>query len=101
MFLVLFYLEGFVKLSFRSPRLKYPSVIYVIVLLLNMAALPPFPMFFAKFLVLYDYFDSICSSFNILVMFVLANVFMMTSYCQLFMKYITNNYSHSSNYLLF
>lgn len=101
MFFVLSYLGGLTKPSFSAARGKNFGIILTLALLLNMAALPPFPIFFAKFLVLYEYFNSVPASFYILVVLVLANVSMMASYCQLFIKYVTNNYSHSSNYLLF
>lgn len=100
-FLLLFYLGGLTKPSFSIARGKVLGVFFILVLLLNIASLPPFPIFFMKFFILYMYFSSTPASFYILVALVLANVSLMVSYCQLFIKYVTNSYSHTSNYLLF
>ncbi len=101
MFFVLYLLGGFTKLSFNQIRTKSFITIVILALLFNLAALPPFPMFFAKFLVLLEYFTSAPNSIYMVVMLVLANVFIMASYCQLLIKYVVNNYSHSSSHLLF
>ncbi len=101
MFFILYMLGGFIKLSFNQIRSKSLTTIVVLALLFNLAALPPFPMFFAKFLVLLEYFMSAPNSTYMVVILVLANVFIMASYCQLLIKYVVNNYSHSSSHLLF
>jgi len=101
MFFVLYILGGFTKISFNQIRTKSFTTIVILALLFNLAALPPFPMFFAKFLVLLEYFTSASNSTYMVVMLVLANVFIMASYCQLLIKYVVNNYSHSSSHLLF
>ena len=101
MFFILYMLGGFTKLSFNQIRSKSLTTIVVLALLFNLAALPPFPMFFAKFLVLLEYFTSAPNSTYMVVILVLANVFIMASYCQLLIKYVVNNYSHSSSHLLF
>jgi len=100
-FLILYLLGGFTKLSLNQMRTKTFITIFVLALLFNLAALPPFPMFFAKFLVFLEYFISDPSLIYVVVLLVLANVFIMASYCQLLIKYVVNNYSHSSNHLLF
>jgi formate hydrogenlyase subunit 3/multisubunit Na+/H+ antiporter MnhD subunit len=101
MFFTLYMLGGFAKLSFNQIRSKSLTTIVVLALLFNLAALPPFPMFFAKFLVLLEYFTSAPNSTYMIVILVFANVFIMASYCQLLIKYVVNNYSHSSSHLLF
>jgi len=101
MFFILYMLGGFTKLSFNQIRSKSLTTIVVLALLFNLAALPPFPMFFAKFLVLLEYFMSAPDSTYMIVILILANVFIMASYCQLLIKYVVNNYSHSSSHLLF
>jgi len=101
MFFVLYILGGFTKISFNQIRTKSFITMIILALLFNLAALPPFPMFFAKFLVLLEYFTSAPNSTYMVVMLVLANVFIMASYCQLLIKYVVNNYSHSSSHLLF
>jgi len=101
MFFVLYMLGGFTKLSFNQIRTKFFITIVILALLFNLAALPPFPIFFAKFLVLLEYFTSAPNSTYMIITLVLANVFMMASYCQLLIKYVINNYSHSSSHLLF
>lgn len=101
MFFILYMLGGFTKLSFNQIRSKSITTIVVLALLFNLAALPPFPMFFAKFLVLLEYFTSAPNSIYMVVILILANVFIMASYCQLLIKYVVNNYSHSSSHLLF
>ncbi len=101
MFFILYMLGGFTKLSFNQIRSKSLTTIVVLALLFNLAALPPFPMFFAKFIVLLEYFTSAPNSTYMVVILVLANVFIMASYCQLLIKYVVNNYSHSSSHLLF
>ena len=101
MFFILYMLGGFTKLSFNQIRSKSLTTIVVLALLFNLAALPPFPMFFVKFLVLLEYFTSAPNSIYMIVILVLANVFIMASYCQLLIKYVVNNYSHSSSHLLF
>ena len=100
-FAILFVLGNLIKPLVVSNRDKALSVGWVLVLLLNIAALPPIPMFFAKFQVLYDFLALNSTSVFILVALVLGNVFMIASYCQLFIKYVTHSYSHPSNYLLF
>jgi formate hydrogenlyase subunit 3/multisubunit Na+/H+ antiporter MnhD subunit len=70
-------------------------------LLLNLAALPPLPMFLAKFIVIYNFLVSSILSFPYLILIVVVNAVMIASYCQLFMKYITQVYSNSSFYSLY
>jgi len=65
-----------------------------------MAAIPPLPMFLAKFVVIFDFMQVSPISLSLLVLLVLANVTMIASYCQLFMKFVTQVYSNSSIHLL-
>ncbi len=77
MFLILYLLGGFTKLSLNQMRTKTFITIFVLALLFNLAALPPFPMFFAKFLVFLEYFILDPSLIYVVVLLVLANVFIM------------------------
>lgn len=94
-------LGGFTKPLLKPVRPRRVIVTTLALLLINLAAMPPFPMFFAKFGVLYNFF--IVSQFNLfsLVMLVLFNVLLIASYCQLLIKYIVNSHSSLSNYLIF
>lgn len=107
-FVLYFFTMLFVLLTFKglikplvSPNFtKYRITLLTIVLLLNMAAIPPLPIFLAKFVVIYDFMRARPLSFSFLVVLVLANVSMMARYCQLFMKFVTQVYSNSSIHLL-
>lgn len=100
MLFLLLTLKGLLKPLIYPNFKKTGMTLFTIVLLLNMAAIPPFPMFLAKFLVLYCFYTSRPLSISCLVLLVVFNVLMMARYCQLFMKYVTQVYSSSSSYLL-
>jgi formate hydrogenlyase subunit 3/multisubunit Na+/H+ antiporter MnhD subunit len=68
---------------------------------LNIAALPPIPMFIAKFIVIYNYLLVNPMSLSFLVILVLCNVAIIARYCQLFIKYVTQVYSNPSFHLLY
>jgi len=99
---IIFYLIGmFLKSGLSLSRSDVTDKLIVMVILLNIAALPPFPMFFAKFFILFSYLLEYNSSFFVLILLVLTNVRMMVSYCYFFIKYFTQKYSNMSNFLLF
>lgn len=100
MLFVLITLKGLTKPLINPNFIKYRITLMTILLLLNMAALPPLPIFLAKFLVIYDFMRVNLVSFPFLVVLVLANVSMIARYCQLFIKFVTQVYSNSSIYLL-
>jgi NADH:ubiquinone oxidoreductase subunit 2 (subunit N) len=95
----LYVLDNFMKVLSPQP-IKGFLVIFITFLLLNMAALPPLPMFLAKFLLIYEFLLVHSSYIGIVVLVVLANVSIVVSYCQLFIKLTTNSYSNSSIYFL-
>ena len=99
--LLLFTFKGLLKPLIYTSRDKASMVILLMLLLLNIAALPPIPMFLAKFIVIYNYLIVSPLSLSFLIVLVLCNVAMIASYCQLFMKYVTQVYSHSSFHLLY
>ena len=101
MLIILFIIGSLIKPLVVPIRAKRLSVFIVIALLLNIAALPPLPIFFVKFQVLFDFLSLNPSSLYLLVALVLANVSIIARYCQLFIKYVTHSYSHPSNHLLF
>jgi len=101
MLFLLLTFKGLLKPLIYTSRDKAPIVTVLILLLLNIAALPPMPMFLAKFIVIYNYLLVSPLSLSFLVVLVLCNVAIIVSYCQLFMKYITQIYSHSSFHLLY
>lgn len=99
---IIFYLIGmFLKSGLSLSRSDVIDKLIFIVILLNIAALPPFPMFFAKFFILFSYLFEYNSSFFILILLVLTNVGIMVSYCYFFIKYFIQKYSNMSNFLLF
>jgi len=95
----LYVLDNFMKVLPPQPTKRF-LIIFITFLLLNMAALPPLPMFLAKFLLIYEFLLVHSSYIGIVVLVVLANVSIVVSYCQLFIKLITNSYSNSSIYFL-
>lgn len=99
--LLLLTFKGLLKPLIYSNRDKAPIVLLLMVLLLNIAALPPLPMFLAKFIVIYNYLMVSPLSLSFLIVLVLCNVAMIASYCQLFIKYVTQIYSNSSFHLLY
>jgi len=98
--LVLARFKGVIKPLIYPNYSKHPVTFFLIAMLLNMAAIPPIPMFLAKFIVIFDYIHAIPLSFFFLVVIVLSNVTIMASYCQLFIKFVTQIYSNSSIHLL-
>lgn len=100
MLFVLLTFKGLIKPLVSTNFSKYTITLLTIALLLNMAAIPPLPMFMAKFVVIYDFMQVRPVSFSFLVVLVLANVSIIASYCQLFMKFVTQIYSNSSIHLL-
>lgn len=101
MLLLLLTFKGLLKPLIYTSRDKAPIVILLMLLLLNIAALPPIPMFLAKFIVIYNYLIVNPLSLSFLIVLVLCNVAIMASYCQLFIKYVTQVYSNSSFHLLY
>ena len=97
----LYILGGFTKPLLKPVRPRLVIVRTLALLLINLAAMPPFPMFLAKFGVLYNFFLVLQFNLFILVILVLFNVLLIASYCQLFIKYIVNSHSSLSNYLMF
>ncbi len=100
MLFVLMTFKGLIKPLINPNFTKYRITLLTIVLLLNMAAIPPLPIFLVKFLVIYDFLQVRPLSFSFLVVLVLANVSMIARYCQLFIKFVTQAYSNSSIHLL-
>lgn len=100
MLFVLMTFKGLIKPLINPNFTKYRITLLTIVLLLNMAAIPPLPIFLAKFLVIYDFLQVRPLSFSFLVVLVLANVSIIARYCQLFIKFVTQAYSNSSIHLL-
>ena len=96
----LFVLDNFMKPLLTSQTTKAPIILLITLLLLNIASLPPLPMFLAKFLLIYEFLLMHPSFFGLLVVIVLANVSMVVRYCQLFIKFTTYSYSNSSMYFL-
>lgn len=93
-------LKGLLKPLIYPFNIKYGITLFLVIMLLNIAAFPPLPIFLAKFLILYDFLSINSLSYPFLVIVVLANVTMMASYCQLFIKFVTQVYSNSSLHLL-
>lgn len=98
--LVLITLKGILKPLIYPYSYKHRVMLLTVVLLLNIAAIPPLPIFLAKFSVIFYFIQSSPLSFYLLIILVLANVTIIARYCQLFMKYVTQVYSSSSVYLL-
>jgi len=100
MWLVLTRFKGVIKPLIYPNYSKHPVTFFLIAMLLNMAAIPPMPIFLAKFVVIFDYMQVMPVSFFFLIIIVLSNVTIMASYCQLFIKFVTQIYSNSSIHLL-
>lgn len=100
MWLVLTRFKGAIKPLIYPNYSKHPVTFFLIAMLLNMTAIPPMPIFLAKFVVIFDYMQVMPVSFFFLIIIVLSNVTIMASYCQLFIKFVTQIYSNSSIHLL-
>lgn len=100
MWLVLTRFKGVIKPLIYPNYSKHPVTFFLIAMLLNMAAIPPIPIFLAKFVVIFDYMQAMPVSLFFLIIIVLSNVTIMASYCQLFIKFVTQIYSNSSIHLL-
>jgi NADH:ubiquinone oxidoreductase subunit 2 (subunit N) len=100
MLFVLITFKGLIKPLINPNFTKYRITLLTIILLLNMASIPPLPIFLAKFLVIYDFLQVRPLSFSLLIVLVLANVTIIARYCQLFIKFVTQTYSNSSIHLL-
>jgi len=96
MLLVLLTLKGLIKPLIYPITKKYTITLFVIFLLLNLASLPPLPIFLAKFLVIYEFILSRSLVLPYLLVLVLANTAIIARYCQLFIKYVTYVYTNSS-----
>ena len=101
MLLLLLTFKWLLKPLIYTTRDKAPIVVLLMLLLLNIAALPPIPMFLAKFIVIYNYLIVNPLSLSFLIVLVLCNVAIIASYCQLFIKYVTQVYSSASFHLLY
>ena len=100
MALSLYILDNFIKPLLIGQSTKTFSILFITFLLLNIAALPPLPIFLAKFLLIYEFLLIHSSFLGLIVLIVLANVPIVVSYCQLFIKLTTNCYSNVSIYFL-
>ena len=96
----LYLLDNFIKPLLTSNSTKPFIILLITLLLLNIAALPPLPMFIAKFLLIYDFLAIHSSFMGLVILLVLANVSMVVSYCQLFIKLTTHSYTNISIYFL-
>lgn len=96
----LYLLDNFIKPLLISNSTKPFIILLITLLLLNIAALPPLPMFIAKFLLIYDFLAIHSSFMGLVILLVLANVSMVVSYCQLFIKLTTHSYTNISIYFL-
>lgn len=96
----LYLLDNFIKPLLTSNSTKPFIILLITLLLLNIAALPPLPMFVAKFLLIYDFLAIHSSFMGLVILLVLANVSMVVSYCQLFIKLTTHSYTNISIYFL-
>lgn len=83
-----------------SLQLSRYSIILLLILLFNIASIPPLPGFFTKFLIFYELFPIIENYIFILVLIMLANILIIVSYIQIFFKIMINIYSSSSVFLL-
>ena len=101
MLLILGILGILVKPLVVVSRFKRFQVLLMILLLLNIASLPPLPIFLAKFIIIYDFFITNPTSSFWVILLLLANVAIIASYCQMFIKYITQTYANSRSYLLY
>ena len=96
----LYLLDNFIKPLLTSNSTKPFIILLITLLLLNIAALPPLPMFIVKFLLIYDFLAIHSSFMGLVILLVLANVSMVVSYCQLFIKLTTHSYTNISIYFL-
>lgn len=100
MLFLLIRFKGLLKPLIYPFHIKYGITLFLVFLLLNIAAFPPLPLFLAKFSIIYHFLQVSSLSFPFLLLVVLSNVTIIASYCQLFIKFITQVYSSSSIYLL-
>ncbi len=83
-----------------SLQISNYSVILLILLLFNIASIPPLPGFFTKFLIFYELLPTIENFLPFFILIILVNIFIIVSYIQILFKIIINIYSSSSVFLL-
>lgn len=96
----LYLLDNFIKPLLTSNSTKPFITLFITLLLLNIASLPPLPMFIAKFLLIYDFLVIHSSFMGLVILLVLANVAIVVSYCQVFIKLTIHSYTNISIYFL-
>jgi NADH:ubiquinone oxidoreductase subunit 2 (subunit N) len=83
-----------------SIQISNYSTILLILLLFNIASIPPLPGFFTKFLIFYELLPTIENFIFFFILIMLVNIFIIVSYIQVLFKIIVNIYSSSSIFLL-
>lgn len=85
-----------------SYSLEYSYfVLFLFLLLLNLASFPPFPGFFFKFFIFMSCLDFIGHYRMFLFFIVVLNVVIIVSYIKVFLKYLVNIYTNTSHLLFF
>ena len=101
MYLLLLTFDNIVNHSYSYTLFYRVFIIYLFVLLLNLASFPPFPAFFAKFLIFYECINIYPDIFNMFILIIVSNVLIIVRYVRIFFKYIVNVYGNSSMSLLY
>ena len=100
-FALLASIRGFLKPLLIHEYFKISFLFFVGCLLFNIASLPPFPMFFVKFFLIYDFLSCYATFTGLVIFSVLVNVSIAVSYCQLVIKYFSQAYSSSFSFFLY
>ncbi len=111
---ILFYVAYYIAMSMimktfrQSARHNYSHTPYsifeklsIFFIILNMASLPPLPIFLGKFMVLLNCVSIYRSHSIYLLIIVLINVMMMVRYVNVTFKYLINVYTNRSQYFLY
>lgn len=102
LFLLVALLNNFSKFISTLTYNHSSYLLVMFVLLVNMAGLPPIPMFLSKFLVIYNFL--IVWDFEMLLIFpvvLFSNVIIMIRYIQCYLKYLVNVYTSLNTYLIY
>jgi len=82
--------------SFVKPLSSFKTLFFTLV---NLSGLPPFPLFFFKLLVIFNYGFTLNFS-PIFFLFLITYCSVLRGYVQLILKYLVNSYSNSISFFL-
>lgn len=105
-FFVLYTLNFLIVLSFigssfkLSPSLSFGSLLVFFSLVISLAGFPPFPVFFIKLYILYSLSFYSYFSFGVVFLFLVAVVYMLSSYMRFSLSYFINLFSSPVGFII-